>query len=201
MQYIFLLVQIDGWLGSMVYRNHCFFFNSGLKFLWVTEDGPSLYISDVPHQPRGPAGPSSGTTWKALCEYLDRAVCFLWMDTLRYELQTNCLPIFSQVKLWYDKVGHQLIVNVLQAIELPTRQDGRPRNPYVKMYFLPDRRLAHCVRFLLLHRSHKSTTPSVRNFTGSFSINLTPSNLVDCVASSRLQTTEYPFPLLALPRV
>ncbi|XP_061833184.1 regulating synaptic membrane exocytosis protein 1-like isoform X2 [Nerophis lumbriciformis] len=43
------------------------------------------------------------------------------------------------VKLWYDKVGHQLIVNVLQAIDLPARPDGRPRNPYVKMYFLPDR--------------------------------------------------------------
>uniref|UniRef100_A0A7N8YES6 Regulating synaptic membrane exocytosis 1b n=1 Tax=Mastacembelus armatus TaxID=205130 RepID=A0A7N8YES6_9TELE len=43
------------------------------------------------------------------------------------------------VKLWYDKVGHQLIVNVLQAIDLPPRPDGRPRNPYVKMYFLPDR--------------------------------------------------------------
>ncbi|XP_028325107.1 regulating synaptic membrane exocytosis protein 2 isoform X17 [Gouania willdenowi] len=43
------------------------------------------------------------------------------------------------VKLWYDKVGHQLIVNVLQASELPVRADGRPRSPYVKMYFLPDR--------------------------------------------------------------
>ncbi len=47
---------------------------------------------------------------------------------------------FIKVKLWYDKVGHQLIVNVLQARELPPRPDGRPRNPYVKMYFLPDRR-------------------------------------------------------------
>jgi len=47
---------------------------------------------------------------------------------------------FTKVKLWYDKVGHQLIVNVLQARELPPRPDGRPRNPYVKMYFLPDRR-------------------------------------------------------------
>lgn len=47
-----------------------------------------------------------------------------------------------QVKLWYDKVGHQLIVNVLQAAELSLRPDGRPRSPYVKMYFLPDRRYA-----------------------------------------------------------
>ncbi|XP_059205527.1 regulating synaptic membrane exocytosis protein 2 [Centropristis striata] len=43
------------------------------------------------------------------------------------------------VKLWYDKVGHQLIVTVLGAKELPVRDDGRPRNPYVKIYFLPDR--------------------------------------------------------------
>uniref|UniRef100_A0A8B9JNK0 Regulating synaptic membrane exocytosis 1 n=1 Tax=Astyanax mexicanus TaxID=7994 RepID=A0A8B9JNK0_ASTMX len=48
-------------------------------------------------------------------------------------------PLVPNVKLWYDKVGHQLIVNVLQARELPPRPDGRPRNPYVKMYFLPDR--------------------------------------------------------------
>uniref|UniRef100_A0A671W1X5 Regulating synaptic membrane exocytosis 1 n=1 Tax=Sparus aurata TaxID=8175 RepID=A0A671W1X5_SPAAU len=49
------------------------------------------------------------------------------------------MPGKLSVKLWYDKVGHQLIVNVLQAVELPLRPDGRPRSPYVKMYFLPDR--------------------------------------------------------------
>ncbi|XP_052434703.1 regulating synaptic membrane exocytosis protein 2 isoform X19 [Carassius gibelio] len=43
------------------------------------------------------------------------------------------------VKLWYDKVGHQLIVTILGAKDLPSREDGRPRNPYVKIYFLPDR--------------------------------------------------------------
>ncbi|XP_028986263.1 regulating synaptic membrane exocytosis protein 2 isoform X24 [Betta splendens] len=44
-----------------------------------------------------------------------------------------------QIKLWYDKVGHQLIVTILGAKDLPPREDGRPRNPYVKIYFLPDR--------------------------------------------------------------
>uniref|UniRef100_A0A8C2B4V6 Regulating synaptic membrane exocytosis 2 n=1 Tax=Cyprinus carpio TaxID=7962 RepID=A0A8C2B4V6_CYPCA len=44
-----------------------------------------------------------------------------------------------QVKLWYDKGGHQLIVTILGAKDLPSREDGRPRNPYVKIYFLPDR--------------------------------------------------------------
>ncbi|XP_045574512.1 regulating synaptic membrane exocytosis protein 2 isoform X6 [Salmo salar] len=49
-----------------------------------------------------------------------------------------------QVKLWYDKVGHQLIVTILGAKDLPSREDGRPRNPYVKIYFLPDRSLNYC---------------------------------------------------------
>ncbi|XP_065154809.1 regulating synaptic membrane exocytosis protein 2 isoform X12 [Paramisgurnus dabryanus] len=49
-----------------------------------------------------------------------------------------------QVKLWYDKVGHQLIVTILGAKDLPSREDGRPRNPYVKIYFLPDRSLNNC---------------------------------------------------------
>ncbi|KAM8870871.1 regulating synaptic membrane exocytosis protein 2 isoform 7-T8 [Spinachia spinachia] len=49
-----------------------------------------------------------------------------------------------QVKLWYDKVGHQLIVTILGAKDLPAREDGRPRNPYVKIYFLPDRSLNYC---------------------------------------------------------
>ncbi|XP_055967788.1 regulating synaptic membrane exocytosis protein 2 isoform X21 [Sorex fumeus] len=43
------------------------------------------------------------------------------------------------IKLWFDKVGHQLIVTILGAMDLPSREDGRPRNPYVKIYFLPDR--------------------------------------------------------------
>ncbi|KAM7382461.1 hypothetical protein PAMP_002188 [Pampus punctatissimus] len=44
-----------------------------------------------------------------------------------------------QVKLCYDKVGHQLIVTILGAKDLPAWEGGRTRNPYVKIYFLPDR--------------------------------------------------------------
>ncbi|XP_054619151.1 regulating synaptic membrane exocytosis protein 2-like isoform X2 [Dunckerocampus dactyliophorus] len=44
-----------------------------------------------------------------------------------------------QVKLWYNKVGHQLIVTILGAKELPVRADERPRNLYVKIDLLPDR--------------------------------------------------------------
>nr|XP_029133086.1 regulating synaptic membrane exocytosis protein 2 isoform X2 [Labrus bergylta] len=53
--------------------------------------------------------------------------------------RTTPFPPRVQVKLWYDKVGHQLIVTILGAKDLPAREDGRPRNPYVKIYFLPDR--------------------------------------------------------------
>nr|XP_013998745.1 unnamed protein product [Salmo salar] len=56
---------------------------------------------------------------------------------LRYSPQ--CLSGHVSVKLWYDKVGHQLIVTILGAKEFPSREDGRPRNPYVKIYLLPDR--------------------------------------------------------------
>nr|XP_003201789.3 regulating synaptic membrane exocytosis protein 2-like isoform X1 [Danio rerio] len=71
-------------------------------------------------------------------------------DTSQYlsgQLSSPCLSRRTtafvprvQVKLWYDKVGHQLIVTILGAKDLPPREDGRPRNPYVKIYFLPDRR-------------------------------------------------------------
>ncbi|XP_073787660.1 regulating synaptic membrane exocytosis protein 2 isoform X10 [Danio rerio] len=70
-------------------------------------------------------------------------------DTSQYlsgQLSSPCLSRRTtafvprvQVKLWYDKVGHQLIVTILGAKDLPPREDGRPRNPYVKIYFLPDR--------------------------------------------------------------
>lgn len=42
--------------------------------------------------------------------------------------------------MFYDRLGHQLIVTVLGAKDLPAGEDLRPRNPYVKIYFLPDRR-------------------------------------------------------------
>uniref|UniRef100_A0AAY5JZS7 C2 domain-containing protein n=1 Tax=Esox lucius TaxID=8010 RepID=A0AAY5JZS7_ESOLU len=36
-------------------------------------------------------------------------------------------------------MGHQLIVTILGSKDLPSREDGRPRNPYAKIYLLPDR--------------------------------------------------------------
>nr|CAB3265585.1 ZF(Rab)-2 zinc finger protein [Phallusia mammillata] len=49
------------------------------------------------------------------------------------------LPGKLEVRLWYDEATQQLYVTTLQAVELPSRPGGLTRNPYVKMYLLPDR--------------------------------------------------------------
>lgn len=70
--------------------------------------------------------------------YTSSIGCFALPDLDQCLRTRSTLP--PQVKLWYDKVGHQLIVTILGAKDLTPREDGRPRNPYVKIYFLPDRR-------------------------------------------------------------
>ncbi|KRZ32601.1 Rab-3-interacting molecule unc-10 [Trichinella pseudospiralis] len=49
--------------------------------------------------------------------------------------------IFGQinVSLLYVPDITQLIVTVIEAVDLPPRSDGSARNPYVKMFLLPDR--------------------------------------------------------------
>ncbi|XP_050389025.1 regulating synaptic membrane exocytosis protein 2 isoform X3 [Patella vulgata] len=44
-----------------------------------------------------------------------------------------------QVKLWYDSRSFQLIVSVISALELTLTDNGKFRNPYCKLYLLPDR--------------------------------------------------------------
>ncbi|KAM4584112.1 regulating synaptic membrane exocytosis protein 1-like isoform 21-T21 [Odontesthes bonariensis] len=93
-------------------------------------------IPGSPHPPLESTGSSSFESQK-----MDRPSISVMSPTSPGTLRDlpMVLPGQLSVKLWYDKVGHQLIVNVLQAKDLPPRPDGRPRNPYVKMYFLPDR--------------------------------------------------------------
>ncbi|KAJ3609702.1 hypothetical protein NHX12_024213 [Muraenolepis orangiensis] len=44
-----------------------------------------------------------------------------------------------QIELLVSRaISHQLMVTVLGAKDIPVRDDGRPRNPYVQIYFLPD---------------------------------------------------------------
>ncbi|XP_043969142.1 regulating synaptic membrane exocytosis protein 1 isoform X8 [Gambusia affinis] len=99
-------------------------------------------IGDIPRIPGSPHPPLESTGSSSFeSQKMDRPSISVMSPTSPGTLRDLPLVLPGQlsVKLWYDKVGHQLIVNVLQAIDLPPRPDGRPRNPYVKMYFLPDR--------------------------------------------------------------
>ncbi|KAM4611346.1 regulating synaptic membrane exocytosis protein 1 isoform 5-T5 [Polymixia lowei] len=99
-------------------------------------------IGDIPRIPESSHPPLESTGSSSFeSQKMDRPSISVMSPTSPGTLRDLPLVLPGQlsVKLWYDKVGHQLIVNVLQAIDLPPRQDGRPRNPYVKMYFLPDR--------------------------------------------------------------
>ncbi|KAM8841906.1 regulating synaptic membrane exocytosis protein 1 isoform 13-T13 [Synchiropus picturatus] len=99
-------------------------------------------IGDIPRIPESSHPPLESTGSSSFeSQKMDRPSISVMSPTSPGTIRELPLVLPGQlsVKLWYDKVGHQLIVNVLQAIDLPTRPDGRPRNPYVKMYFLPDR--------------------------------------------------------------
>ncbi|XP_077379982.1 regulating synaptic membrane exocytosis 1b isoform X25 [Festucalex cinctus] len=99
-------------------------------------------IGDIPRIPESSHPPLESTGSSSFeSQKMDRPSISVMSPTSPGTLRELPLVLPGQlsVKLWYDKVGHQLIVNVLQAIDLPSRPDGRPRNPYVKMYFLPDR--------------------------------------------------------------
>lgn len=45
-----------------------------------------------------------------------------------------------QVKLWYDTANQQLSVTVVGGFDLPPRPNGALRNPYAKLFLLPDKR-------------------------------------------------------------
>ena len=47
--------------------------------------------------------------------------------------------VFLKVKLWFDAVALQLAVTLVCAAELTPRSNGEPRNPYAKLFLLPDK--------------------------------------------------------------
>ncbi|XP_066553379.1 regulating synaptic membrane exocytosis protein 1 isoform X5 [Amia ocellicauda] len=98
-------------------------------------------IGDIPRIPETSHPPLESSSSSFESQKMERPSISVISPTSPGTLRDapQVLPGQLSVKLWYDKVGHQLIVNVLQATDLPARMDGRPRNPYVKMYFLPDR--------------------------------------------------------------
>lgn len=57
-------------------------------------------------------------------------------------------PLF-QLKLFHNENESHLMVTVLTAVDLPLRHNKQTRNPYCKLYLLPDRRFValqpdHC---------------------------------------------------------
>ncbi|XP_070370697.1 regulating synaptic membrane exocytosis protein 1 isoform X36 [Equus asinus] len=98
-------------------------------------------IGDIPRIPESSHPPLESSSSSFESQKMERPSISVISPTSPGALKDapQVLPGQLSVKLWYDKVGHQLIVNVLQATDLPPRVDGRTRNPYVKMYFLPDR--------------------------------------------------------------
>ncbi|XP_044148376.1 regulating synaptic membrane exocytosis protein 1 isoform X6 [Bufo gargarizans] len=98
-------------------------------------------IGDIPRIPENSHPPLESSSSSFESQKMDRPSISVISPTSPGALKDapQVLPGQLSVKLLYDKVEHHLIVTVLQAIDLPPRPDGRPRNPYVKMYFLPDR--------------------------------------------------------------
>uniref|UniRef100_A0A674NZ91 Regulating synaptic membrane exocytosis 1 n=1 Tax=Takifugu rubripes TaxID=31033 RepID=A0A674NZ91_TAKRU len=98
-------------------------------------------IGDIPRIPDTSHPPLESSSSSFESQKMDRPTVNVLSPSSPGKLQNalQLMPGRLSVKLWYDKVGHQLTVNVLQAVELPLRPDGRPRSAYVKIYFLPDR--------------------------------------------------------------
>ncbi|XP_048384641.2 regulating synaptic membrane exocytosis protein 2 isoform X3 [Stegostoma tigrinum] len=98
-------------------------------------------IGDIPRIPDSTRGQLESSSSSFESQKMERTsisvTCPMSPGMLRDAPQF--LPGQLSIKLWYDKVGHQLIVTILGAKDLPFREEGRPRNPYVKIYFLPDR--------------------------------------------------------------
>ncbi|XP_022243249.1 regulating synaptic membrane exocytosis protein 2-like isoform X2 [Limulus polyphemus] len=60
-------------------------------------------------------------------------------ETVRVRPQSLVVGGRIQVKLWYDVTALQLVVTIVSAAGLTPRANQQARNPYVKMFLLPDR--------------------------------------------------------------
>lgn len=68
---------------------------------------------------------------------ISKKYCLYFIQNINNILYRNVL---FQVKLWYDARSLQLVVTIVEAAGLPPEPHNRKRNPYVKMFLLPDRR-------------------------------------------------------------
>ncbi|XP_071551521.1 uncharacterized protein [Panulirus ornatus] len=60
-------------------------------------------------------------------------------DTYRIRTHSPSALGKLQLKLWFEPMNQQLLVTIVSAVDLPPRSTGAPRNPYAKMFLLPDR--------------------------------------------------------------
>ncbi|XP_050718371.1 uncharacterized protein LOC126999677 isoform X3 [Eriocheir sinensis] len=60
-------------------------------------------------------------------------------ETFRIRTHSPSIVGKLQLKLWFDTMNQQLVVTIVSAVDLPPRPNGAPRNPYAKMFLLPDR--------------------------------------------------------------
>ncbi|GAB5584165.1 regulating synaptic membrane exocytosis protein 2 isoform X8 [Prionailurus iriomotensis] len=102
---------------------------SRFQLIRISKNGSPFYFRYLSHESRHVEGCSTVLIWTTF-------IGFSWW---KRERKLDFIVTKALIKLWFDKVGHQLIVTILGAKDLPSREDGRPRNPYVKIYFLPDR--------------------------------------------------------------
>lgn len=71
-------------------------------------------------------------------------------DVPRWKLQSVFFVLgCTQVKTWYEESRLELVVTVLSAANLPHRDNGQYRNPYAKVFLLPDRRCVEQQKELL----------------------------------------------------
>ncbi|XP_042862005.1 regulating synaptic membrane exocytosis protein 2-like isoform X3 [Penaeus japonicus] len=60
-------------------------------------------------------------------------------ETYRIRSHSPSISGKLQLKLWFEPANQQLVVTIVSAVDLPPRHTGHPRNPYAKMFLLPDR--------------------------------------------------------------
>ncbi|VDM62397.1 unnamed protein product [Angiostrongylus costaricensis] len=60
---------------------------------------------------------------------------------VKYAFSYLCkwFPFTIRISLYFSHAERQLTVCIERAADLPSRADGSPRNPYVKIFLLPDR--------------------------------------------------------------
>lgn len=66
-------------------------------------------------------------------------ICILELKQKYFNAFSVCSPFFLQIKLWYESNNYLINMTVLTMHGAQPRDTGDLRNPYVKVFLLPDR--------------------------------------------------------------